>query len=443
MTLKVLRPVLVLALITGLLAGAVVALFGREHTSVVAHGAASSPAGDLPREGGPLRTAVPGVRSPTRTTPAVPGVWPDLPGSRARVVATAPDPYGGPAWAVRTFVRPNVLFLPGPRRVRRGTVECVQVGRMLRGRFVWIAPRSARARDVPVRTTDNTVCGGSGRRAIVGALRIPVGRPGASRPTIAATVVWGLSRRAGTNVRLRTREGVLALPDLGDGARLVVRPGDHAVGAARVVADGTPVDRGVDNQEFAVGTRGGNLGFALDGLRIDGVIADPSADRPRLLVTASRGGSRCWALTGSLVGGEPVRVVTSLGALAPSAVSCQTLSGVAAGRWTSAGGSAGSGGQQPSLDRRRARERRALPGYSASVVAVPTDVVSLDVRDDAGVRTVRTIPASNVRLAVVLSGGDLPMPSFGSVVRQPAPVYTGRTAAGRPVRLREGQPSGP
>lgn len=436
--LRALRPIVLAALVAGLLAGALAALLGNDPSSAGAP-RAGLPAGGLQLERGPLRTAVPGVGLPTASTPAVPSTWPDIPGTRARVVATVPDPYGGPPWAVRTFTRPNVLVLPGPRRVRRGTVDCVQVGRLLRGRFVWIAPRARRAADVPVRTTDNTVCDGSGRAAAIGALRIPVGRPGASRPTIAATVLWGRSRRAGARVAVRTREGGVALPDLGGGARLVVRGGDHAIGAARVLADGRPVARGLDNQPFAVGTpnRGPADRVVLEGLRIDGVVADPGADRPRLLVTAvARGGGRCWALTGSLVDGEPVRVATRLGALMPAFVQCEVPRSVPAGRWAGAGGSAGSGGEQPSLDRRRARERRALPGYGASIVAVPKNVVALDVRGDAGVRTIRTVPVGDVRLAVSLSGGDLPLPSFGALGRPRAPTYTGRDASGRTVRLR-------
>jgi len=437
------RSIVLVALVAGLVAGAVVSLVDHG-SSEAATPRSGSPAGDLPQERGPVRTAVPGVRSPGRSTPPVPGVYPDIAGRDARIVATVPDPYGGPPWAVRTFTRPNVLFLPGPRRVRRGTVECAQVGRMLRGRFVWIAPRAQRAAEVPVRTTDNTVCGGSGRAAVVGALRIPVGRPGASRPTIAATVVWGLSRRPGTGVVVRTREGDLAMPALGDGARLVVRRGNHAVGAARVLADGRPVVRGVDNQEYAGGPSGSAaIGPALDGLRIDGVIADPGADRPRLLVSAARGGSRCWALTGSLVADEPVRVATALGVLAPSGLQCQVPRRMAPGTWAGAGGSAGSGAQA-NLERRRARERRVLPGHVDAVIAVPSDVVAVDVRNDAGVRTLRTVPVGDVRLAVSLSGGDLPMPSFGTIrSRRRAPTYTGRDTAGRTVRLRAEGPSWP
>jgi hypothetical protein len=436
-----LLPLVTIALVAGLLAGGLVALLDDSSSAAAPTSSTGGPTGNLPVERGPLRTAVPGVGSPASGSRPVPLVYPKIPGRDASVVGTVPDPYGGPPWAVRTFVRDNVLMLPGPRRATRGTVTCAQVGRMLRGRFVWIAPAARAASRVALGTTDNTVCGGGGRAGVVGALRIPVGRPGASRPTIAATVLWGLSRRPGTDLELRTRTGDVALPDLGRGARLVVRGGNHAVGAAVLRADGRPVRRGLDNQPFVGGGLGrAGEGFSLEGLRIEAVFADPAADRPRLLVTGGRGRTECWALTGSLVDGEPVRVVTRLGALVPSTLQCQRPFGVRADGWTGIGGSASSNGEQPTAERRRAVELRTLPGSSTSVIAVPPRVVALDWRGPAGVRTVRTVPVGDVRLAVLLGGGDLPLPSFGTIGRQSSPVYIGRDAAGRTVRLRERPP---
>ncbi|MGX6446776.1 hypothetical protein ACVU7I_01705 [Patulibacter sp. S7RM1-6] len=427
------------AAVTGLLAGVVTAI-------ATGGGAAQGPGersgpstGLLRRETGPARTALPGVLPPRPGGAAVPSVYPHLAGRRPRVVATVADPYGGPRWAVRTFRRPNIQVLPGPRRVRRGTVTCAQVGRVVDGRFAWVHPGKRRALRVPVRTTDNTVCRGGGRGASIGVLHLPVGRAGASLPTAAATVLWGLSRRAGASVALRTRSGVRTLPDRGAGTRLTVVRGGARIGRAQVRVDGRGVRRGLDNQPF-FGGLGGSPSVALDGLRVVGVAADPSSDRPKLVAVAGRGRERCWGTVPSLLDGEPIRVVTALGALAPAAASCQAVWRVRPGTWTQLGGSAGTDGQQPTAERRRQRERRVMPGYAETVIGVPDDVTELDVADASGVRTVRTIPVGPARLAVVLRAGDLPLASMAASRSSRRVVLVGRTAAGRTVRLRHATP---
>lgn len=438
-----LRRLVVAAALAGVLAGLLAAVLGGRSSGAATTTRASGVA-MLPRERGPLRTARPGVEPPGGAASRLPLVYPKIAGTGARVVARVADPYGGPPWAVRIFRRPNIRALPGPRRVRHGTVECAQVGRLLRGRFVWIDPRRQEALAVPVGTTDATVCGGEGRAAVLGALRMPVGRPGASLPTVAATVFWGLSRRPATDVRLRTREGERALADLGHGARLVVARGAHALGRATVLADGRPVRRGIDNQPFSAPIAPSTGGmprmpeFALDGLRVDAVVADPSSDRPQLLATAARGRTRCWTLQTSLVLGEPVRVATRLGALLPDATQCQQPFRVPSGGWTQAGGTASSQSAQPTAERRRMRERRTMPGTATSVLAFPPDVVEVDIDAPTGVRTVRTVSVGPMRVAVLVAAGDLPMaPLMGNARPR---VYTGRTAAGRSVRLRSRDP---
>lgn len=433
------------AAIAGVLAGLLAALLGGAGTEAGPATAAAGPA-QLPRARGALRTAPAAVRTPTARTTPLPLVYPRISGTRPRVVARVPDPYGGPVWAVRIFRRPNIRFLPGPRRVRSGTVDCAQVGRIVRGRFVWIDPRRRTAIPVPVGTTDNAVCQGEGRAAVVGALRMPVGRPGATLPTVAATVFWGLSRRPGIDVRLRTREGARPLPDVGHGARLVVLRGARALGDATVLADGRAVRRGVDNQPFSEPMRspsGAPLRtspVALGGLRVAAVVADPSSDRPQLLTTAGRGRVRCWSLQTSLVAGEPVRVATRLGALLPDAAQCQEPFRVPSGGWVQAGGGAASQGAQPTAERRRMRQLRTMPGSAATVLAFPSDVVEVDVDDPTGVRTMRTVPVGPMRVAVTLAAGDLPMPAFlrGGPGRDR--IYTGRTAAGRSLQLRPRDP---
>jgi hypothetical protein len=323
----------------------------------------------------------------------------------------------------------------------------LQVGRLLHGRFVWIDPRRATAIPVPVRQTDTTVCQGEGRTAVVGALRMPVGRPGATAPRIAATVFWGLSRRSGTAVGLRTRAGTTPLPDRGRGTRLVVARGSRAIGRATVLADGRPVERGLDNQPYAgpLATPGRPTKgppAAVEGMRIDAVVADPASDRPQLLATTATGRGRCWALLSSLVDGEPVRVASRLGALMPDTRWCQETTELPSGRWAQIGGSSSSQSAQPTAERRRLRERRIMRGTSTTVLGFPRDVVEVDIDGPTGIRTVRTVLVGRVRLAVLLSAGDLPTELFvwaGDRRR----TYTGRDAAGREVRLRPGTPIAP
>jgi hypothetical protein len=245
---------------------------------------------------------------------------------------------------------------------------------------------------------------------------------------------------------LRTREGVRPLPDAGRGARLVVVRGARALGESTVLADGRAVRRGVDNQPFnepmrsPSGTPLRSPPVALEGLRVAAVVADPSSDRPQLLTTAGRDRVRCWSLQTSLVAGEPVRVVTRLGALLPDAAQCQEPFRVPGGGWVQAGGGAASQGNQPTAERRRMRELRTMPGSATTVLAFPSNVVEVDIDGPTGVRTMRTVPVGPMRVAVTLAAGDLPMPTFLRGGPNRERVYTGRTADGRSVRLRPRDP---
>lgn len=446
------RPVpaglLVAAAVAGLLAGLLGAL---------ADGApsgprpAARPTADVPLVTGPLRTARPGVGLPGPGE-RLPGTYPRRRGRDVRVVARTPDPYGGPDWAVRLFTA-DAQYSSAKRPPRRVRQTCAQVGRILRGTFVWIHPHQERARGVPAATTATTVCTGRGRAVVLGALRLPAAADPGSNPQISATVVWGISPRPGTRAALRSPEDALELPALREGARLRVLRGDLDVGRRTATADGTPVPAGIDNAQVEFpqfpGARvpGGRVRDDLGvtaGLRVAAVVATPSAGRPTLLATARTPGSGapCFAVLDRIVGGEPVRAAGTTGALEPSSALCQTAFDVPAGGWTFLNGGASSGGEDRGGERRRLRELRTLAGSSTQAWAFPRDVTEVDIEDPLGVRTIRTVPLGRVSVVYVARAGDLPIAGpgatfFGGEERR---VFTGRKADGTTVRLRYHRP---
>jgi hypothetical protein len=130
-----LRTLTLVAIACGIVAAAVLVL-------VLPRTEQSAGAGGDPLAAAPAPTADP-------SRPALAQAWAQPPigrggmriGGPARIVKRAADPAGGPAWAVRAF--------PARRtwRDRRGLVtqppdRCVQLGRMLDGRFGWVDGRN-------------------------------------------------------------------------------------------------------------------------------------------------------------------------------------------------------------------------------------------------------------------------------------------------------------
>jgi hypothetical protein len=400
---------------------------------------------DVPLVTGPLRTALPGVAAPGHDE-RLPVTAPERPGRGARVIARVADPYGGPDWAVRTFTARSVRT-SSVRPARRVAQTCAQVGRLLDGLFVWIDPHRPRALGVPVNTTSTTVCTGRGRGVVLGALRLPAAADPGANPQISATVVWGLSPRARTPVALRSPDDELPLPALGEGVRLRVVRGDLDVGRRTVVADGAPVEGGIDNAWFGLpsfwrgSAAGGRQVGATAGLRPAAVVADPSSDRPMLVATSRepRSGTPCFAIVDRLVGGEPVRSVAPTGALAPSQALCQTVFDVPTGRWTFLSGGASSNGSDRDAEHRRLRERRTLTGSSSQTWAFPREIAEVDVEDPLGVRTIRTVPLGRVSIVHLQRAGDLAVGGFGFRGGERR-VFTGRKADGTTVVLRPWHP---
>lgn len=112
--------------------------------------------------------------------------WKAVRGGTAEVAVTAPDPAGGPPWAIRTFQRQPI----GDGR----PVWCAQLGRIVDEQFVWIRPGSRAAERLPVQLNSLSSCAGSSpiaQRAGVQIATMPDRdlRDAGAQPS--ATLIWG------------------------------------------------------------------------------------------------------------------------------------------------------------------------------------------------------------------------------------------------------------
>jgi hypothetical protein len=174
-----LRLLIAASLVAGILAGAVAAVAVPRHAA-----APTAPRLD------PKRTAAALPLPPGQLGLHV------LRGS-VRVVATAPDPAGGPDWALRRLSGTNVLPAGVPRnhigKEMFGRKDCVDLGRIVDGRFGWLdgagtfraptggvaaSPRQCSSHDGPASSQDTLVT-------------TWVSHPAFGEPQPLATVVWG------------------------------------------------------------------------------------------------------------------------------------------------------------------------------------------------------------------------------------------------------------
>lgn len=104
-----------------------------------------------------------------------------------QIAARAPDPRGGPDWAVRTYQRPALQ--------RRGRVWCAQLGRIVDGAFAWVQPGATLAQGLPLGYRETTVCANTSptsERLGIAIAGLPTRSITDSRARIGTTVVWGV-----------------------------------------------------------------------------------------------------------------------------------------------------------------------------------------------------------------------------------------------------------
>jgi hypothetical protein len=208
-----LRLLVVASLVAGVLAGAVVAVAVPRHAT-----APTTPRLD------PKRTAAALPLPPGQLGLHV------LRGS-VRTVATAPDPAGGPDWALRRLSGTYVLPAGVPRnhigKEMFGRKDCVDLGRVVNGRFGWLdgagtfraatggaaaSPRQCRAHGA---TTQ------SGQEA---ALTTWVSHPGFGEPRPLATIVWGAAPAGPDKIAVHAADGSHDVHRSADGAFLAFLP---------------------------------------------------------------------------------------------------------------------------------------------------------------------------------------------------------------------------
>lgn len=333
-----------------------------------------------------------------------------VPGS-AGVAATAPDPAGGPPWALRTF----------QRRATGGgrPVWCAQLGRLVDGEFVWVRPGATVAERLAPQVDALTSCAVSSpiaQRAGVLIATMPDRDLRDSRAQPSATIIWGAV--GGRPQRAELVHDAAAGPvELRRHGFLKVLPGSARAGRTLLrLTDADGRERGAIPPGFwmfagRAPLPGQPLNPAATITRLEAIyrrtpapgayVLAGSAHRPGDVpvgIFAKRGAKRPCA-TGQipLLAGRPARApgiesgVTGLVAEAPEP--CMQAARYSTKRPTLLSLSSSSGlddrpPQAAEMRRRRTELRRDYASASA-VVAVPPGTKLLEVRSPIGVTVVR------------------------------------------------------
>ncbi|MDW5594807.1 hypothetical protein VSS74_10690 [Conexibacter stalactiti] len=187
-------------LLLGALCGAAVAVVLALALRPSDHGSAASAADPL--AGG-------GVAAPAGTAPRVSAVAPRPPDGRRdhrivghlRIAARAGDPDGGPAWAIRAYGLRRTWRERDGRVLVRPRNDCMQLGRLLDGRFGWVDGANVFRPVAPAAPGAPEQCGPpvgalSWPRTVQRLTRITHPRRG-GEPQALQTVEWALPSRAG------------------------------------------------------------------------------------------------------------------------------------------------------------------------------------------------------------------------------------------------------
>lgn len=219
------------------------------------------------------------------------------PARDVRLAAREPDPGGGPPWALRTFTASG--------REGEGLV-CAQVGRLVDGRFGWIAPGESfrpadfTALDAPLQCQSPDLLGEIGA-SVVGSTLVTDPRRGSPRP--ARALVWGLVERGVRTVAVQVPgKGRRELSPTARGGFLAVGPG--AAGPARTVRgelryeDGSTRSLPEPDLPEPPGPRP-----VPGSVRVGARAPDPGGGPPwGVLVGRTEDGRRCISDAGRLVG---------------------------------------------------------------------------------------------------------------------------------------------
>jgi hypothetical protein len=134
------------------------------------------------------------VRRVAPPLPDAPGQLGLAPGARVSAGLRAPDPAGGPDWAVRTLRGSYALSKADRAHAGRemlGTHACVELGRVVGGRFGWLDGEGTFRPASPQSTGAVRSCGRGGEADLV----TWVSHPAFGEPVALATVVFGTAPR--------------------------------------------------------------------------------------------------------------------------------------------------------------------------------------------------------------------------------------------------------
>ena len=300
------RPVALLGVVLGLLAGIVAAI-------VIPQTRADEPA---PPAAAPPPTIDPGANTVLRVAKALP-THADVqirPTGPIRIEARAADPLGGPEWAVRVF-RAERVTRPGQRRPGVSPVVghnlCAQLGRIHDGAFGWLAAdgtfRPTAVGDAGANLTSACVSRAPDLNGDPPLFTLsPITDPAAPAARVKSTVAWGLAGSGARSVTLK----------LGDRTVMPTTTAHHAF----VIAEGPELDQHqiIASVRYAGRTvrlprRHQALGGVFGGVdpnatntaaaRIAARAPDPNGGLPFAMIAAPDGkGGWCTSSGGRIVG---------------------------------------------------------------------------------------------------------------------------------------------
>jgi hypothetical protein len=334
-----------------------------------------------------------------------------------RTVETIADPDGGPAWAIRTF-RAERRTITRPARTLddyafRQTYRCVELGRVLNGRFGWLSgdrrfrPHEPTAVDQLMQCTSRARPQEVHRHDTVADLSSP------SEPEVVRGAVWGLAAPDARSVTLEGAPGGPQRPALHDHAFLALLDPAAQRGDLRLVfglaggrtdamrVDRVPRLRGAPD-ESAPGTE-----------HIVARAPDPAGGPGWGVVVAERrGGGVCIGGAGQVVGDRITHVDTDLGFVNSYpfvAVNCRREGeGPTRGRplWVSYGGGSGDPASRDPFLRRARIERRVQAGRFELMAECHASVERVTIRSPRDIRTL--IPSETGHVVFALYDGGFP-----------------------------------
>jgi hypothetical protein len=323
---------------------------------------------------------------------------------RVRIVATIEDPDGEPAWAIRTYLAERRTIKRPARTLDdyafRQTYRCVELGRILNGRFGWVygdrrfRPHEPTAIDQLTRCTSRRRPQAIEQRDTTLAFRSP------SEPQLDQGVVWGLAPPGARSALVGTRR-----LDLHDGAFLglvdpTLRTDRIRYGSEVNRLERVPRLRGRDGEPVA--------GSA----QVEARAPDPAGGSGWGVLVADRvGGGYCVGGVTQLVGDRSGSIDTDLAlfwASTTASVRCRPEGEGPTRRrplWPGYGWGVDVAAAERDAFLRRARiERRVLPGRFEIVVECHPSVERVTIRSPRDIRTL--VPSQRGHVVFALYDGD-------------------------------------